>query len=351
MKCGVQICDKLAVSSIQNAGFDYIELTYDNGYDYTENKISGIEMAGISITEDRLFSTLQLAREKNADYLLINTDNMDNADGLLNVFENAKEMIEDMDIVILIQNGVMGDDVSGYKYGAFSDSQAIIQLVEYGNRLCENNPFKIAVDVGRANLLAKNVPVMIMEMKEYVYLLHVNDNDGRKNLKQMPFTFTTGRGAWSTDWNKIWAAVMKCGKTEWIIFNALGLYNRVPQSLQQAMLELQKAIYDKWMWQVNFEEVLKGRRIVLFGSGGMAVNFIKVWGDRYKPEFIVDNNQSRWGISLLDCGIKSPEKILTIPEDERLVLICNMYYNEIKTQLSSMGVRYECYNDEFYWFG
>ncbi|MGN0316410.1 MAG: hypothetical protein ACI4E1_00570 [Lachnospira sp.] len=351
MKCGVQICDIIAVSSVQNAGFDYIELTEDKANDYKENKISGIEISGLYITEDKLFSALQLVREASADYLLINTDNMINSDGLSDAFENAKEMIEDMDIVILIQNGVIGDDVKGYKYGAFSDAQAIIQFVEYGNRLCENKPFKVAVDVGRANLLAKNIPVMIMELKEYVYLLHVNDNDGQKNLMQMPFTFTTGRGAWSTDWNKIWAAVMKCGKAEWIIFNSIGLLKRIPQTLQKAMLELQKAIYDKWMWQVNFEEVLKGRKIVLFGSGGMAVNFIKVWGDRYKPEFIVDNNQSRWGISLLDCEIKSPEKILEIPEDKRLVLICNKYYNEIKTQLSSMGVRYECYNDEFYWFG
>lgn len=41
--------------------------------------------------------------------------------------------------------------------------------------------------------------------------------------------------------------------------------------------------------------------------------------------------------------VKSPDEILNVPENERNVWVCNMYYDAIGAQLDGMGVEYRCY--------
>ena len=117
------------------------------------------------------------------------------------------------------------------------------------------------------------------------------------------------------------------------------------------MAELLEAMYEEWIESCfKTEEYLAadGKKIILFGAGRMALNYMQNWGDKYPPAFLVDNNseihgQERWGIP-----VKSPDEILNVPESERNVWICNMYYDAIGAQLDSMGVEYRCYWDHYY---
>ena len=76
-------------------------------------------------------------------------------------------------------------------------------IAEYCNRLCDTAIVGISINVGYSNLLAKNVRSQIDQCSEYLCMIHANDNGGVYNEKQMPFTFTRGRGNLITDWYHI----------------------------------------------------------------------------------------------------------------------------------------------------
>ena len=76
--------------------------------------------------------------------------------------------------------------------------------------------------------------------------------------------------------------------------------------------------------------------------------YLKKWGEKYPPFFLVDNNASTWGKYFGPYKIQAPESILEIPEKERTVIICTMYYDAIEKQLDGMGVSYQCFWDQYY---
>ncbi len=85
-------------------------------------------------------------------------------------------------------------------------------------------------------------------------------------------------------------------------------------------------------------EDMKGKQIILFGAGLMFEDYMKKWGRRYKPSFLVDNDESKWGRMRQGIEIKSPQEIIKIPEKKRRLIICSFYYKEIEKQLREMGI-------------
>lgn len=87
---------------------------------------------------------------------------------------------------------------------------------------------------------------------------------------------------------------------------------------------------------------VKGKKIILFGAGMMMEDYMKKWGNRYRPEFLVDNDENKWGRQRFGVPIKSPEEIQKIPEGKRRLIICSFYYKEIQKQLEQMGIHDYC---------
>lgn len=83
---------------------------------------------------------------------------------------------------------------------------------------------------------------------------------------------------------------------------------------------------------------VKGKQIILFGSGMMFEDYMKKYGDKYRPAFLVDNDENKWGRCRMGLEIRKPEEVLTIPEGKRHLIICSFYYREIAEQLQQMGV-------------
>lgn len=90
-----------------------------------------------------------------------------------------------------------------------------------------------------------------------------------------------------------------------------------------------------------FENIFKdveSKQIYLFGSGDFAKKFIDQFGKYYEIKGILDNNSEKWGTTLYDIPINSPE----IVKEETLpyrVFICIKYYEDVLTQLKKMEVR------------
>lgn len=94
----------------------------------------------------------------------------------------------------------------------------------------------------------------------------------------------------------------------------------------------------------------RGRKIILFGAGLMFEDYMKKYGDKYRPAFLVDNDENKWGRSRMGIPIRNPEDILKVPERDRRLIICSYYYREISEQLDKMGIHdYKVYVQEIEW--
>ena len=97
-------------------------------------------------------------------------------------------------------------------------------------------------------------------------------------------------------------------------------------------------------------EGVKGKKIILFGAGMMFEDYMKKYGSKYKPAFLVDNDENKWGRFRMGFEIRGPEAILEVPEEKRRLIICSFYYREITEQLEKMGIRdYKVYVQEVDW--
>lgn len=95
---------------------------------------------------------------------------------------------------------------------------------------------------------------------------------------------------------------------------------------------------------------IKGKKIILFGAGLMFEDYMKKYGDRYRPAFLVDNDENKWGRSRMGIPIREPKEILEVPVEKRRLIICSYYYREISTQLEEMGIHdYKVYVQEMEW--
>lgn len=84
---------------------------------------------------------------------------------------------------------------------------------------------------------------------------------------------------------------------------------------------------------------LDNQRMILFGAGNMVHSYMKQEGKKYPPYCLVDNDSSKWGKSLLGIPIQNPALLPTLlREKPSRLIICNIYYQEIGTQLRKMGI-------------
>lgn len=109
--------------------------------------------------------------------------------------------------------------------------------------------------------------------------------------------------------------------------------------------------YEEYMRKLTgMFENLKGKQIILFGAGLMFEDYMKKWGGRYRPAFLVDNDENKWGKRRMGIEIKNPEELRGIPRQKRRLIICSYYYKEIETQLEAMGIHdYRVYIQHLEW--
>ena len=182
-------------------------------------------------------------------------------------------------------------------------------------------------------------------------MIHANDNGGMKNDRQMPYTFTKGRGELVTDWYHIIGQLIRMDFQGWMIFDTIGLFGRCPEKLQTQFIRLLRGLVTEWESQYTFaERVLNqpDKKLILFGAGKMLGEYMRVFGEQYPPYFAVDNGSARWNTEILGVPVKNPQEILAVPEEERNVVICCMYYDAIGTQLREMGITYNEFQDRYF---
>ena len=93
-----------------------------------------------------------------------------------------------------------------------------------------------------------------------------------------------------------------------------------------------------WRTVLNRFEI-EGKRVVLWGAGTKGTLFLNSFSDISSLEFIVDVNPNKWGLYIPGSGqqVISPDSLKGYQPDVVLIMNPN-YYQEISTQLNSMGL-------------
>lgn len=311
---------------------------------YGEGGIVGIQIPLLDLTADHFVEVLEKCEALGVSYLVLETMEVTRREYLLDLVEEVGAMLSMDELPIYIENGCRMLRPRYYVHGPFSDAGALLEIEQACNDLSGTTRFGICFSPGYANLLGQNIRGMVMKLQSHIKLLHVNENDGFQNDKQMPYTFTSTRNINSIEWSSVIGELQKAGFAGPIVFDVEGLFAMTPEPLQAQMLRLLATIGKEWSMHLFYEEFLnQGKQIVLFGAGKMMLNYLISWGNRFPPAFVVDNNEAAWGEVREGVRIQGPQEILKIPPEERLVLVCNMHYDEIGQQLKQLGIQ-EFYN-------
>lgn len=84
------------------------------------------------------------------------------------------------------------------------------------------------------------------------------------------------------------------------------------------------------------KDILVGyRKIIVWGTGNFYTMYKALLDERVT--YFVDNNEKKWGMSLDQKCIWSPEKLREEDTDGTLVIVCNHYFEEISVQIKQYG--------------
>lgn len=246
-------------------------------------------------------------------------------------------------VTVLIENSCK--NINGhFVRGMFSNPEDVKGfIVEFGT---EN--FGFAFNQANMNLSGQNPLEYLKELKGYVQAVILSDNDGDQNAKLLPFTSNSIKGS-NVDWTSLVRGVRACGFDGDIVLEYTDTASFVSTYLKPDLLFYMKKTGDYFKWQFEMERMIKKYSSrVLFGAGNMCRNYMINYGKDYPPLFTCDNNSANWGKTFEGLEVKNPEELKNLPKDTA-VLICNVYYREIESQLRDMGIEnpIERFNDEF----
>lgn len=233
--------------------------------------------------------------------------------------------------------------------GACSNIRDLKWYIETLNRKAGAECFGGCYDTGHANLFGSNMREDIRILGKYLKVLHIHDNDGVSDSHQIPYSFSNAQGGCATDWGGFLLGLRDIGFTGVLSFETYQSFVSIPGVLQDTLLKMLYEIGRNFSRVISYETVLyqeRQQKRIIFGAGKMFNVYMQQFGKKYPPLFAVDNNEKLWGTVKSGVRICNPIDILKIPEEERLVIICNAYYEEICVQLSCMGVRNSLLSEE-----
>ncbi|MBR3624545.1 MAG: sugar phosphate isomerase/epimerase [Selenomonadaceae bacterium] len=204
--------------------------------------------------------------------------------------------------------------------------------------------FGFHLDIGTYSFLGQNMRDAAVILGDRIKAITLRDCDGMGDTAILPFTFGV-----RTDWLNIIRGLREISFDGPIIMNFATTASVTSPMLKPALIKYAREIGDFFAWQADMENMLKRYdKRVLFGAGNMCRAYMKCYGEKYPPLFTCDNDKVKWGTEFCGLKVKSPEKLKNLPKD-CAVLICNVYYREIESQLRDMGIENPIvfFNDEY----
>jgi sugar phosphate isomerase/epimerase len=228
--------------------------------------------------------------------------------------------------------------------GACSEARKTVEYIDILNKKAGEERFGACFDVGHANVLGKNLREEVRALGSHLKVLHIHDNDGVTDSHQLPYSFSDARSELcTTDWSGYLLGLREIGFGGVLSFETYRSFTSYPGVLQDSLLQYLYRIGVNFSHVICFNQILDqmgSKKKILFGAGKMFDVYMGEYGEKYPPIFAVDNNAHLWGTEKLGVPICNPQAILEVQEEDRVVILCNAYYEEIAKQLEDMGINH-----------
>jgi sugar phosphate isomerase/epimerase len=250
-------------------------------------------------------------------------------------------------IKILIKNDY---DVKNGHYvrGCLSDVYRLREFVDKLNESVGREVYGVYFDIGVCNILSQDIYEYSIILGRRIKAISLRENDGIIDSEMLPFTCVMNKKP-RMNWMSVIRGLRKIEFDGAIICDFDDTHFTASHLIRPALIQYEKKVADFIVWQLEIEKnIKKYDKRVLFGAGNMCRNYMKCYGEEFKPLFTCDNDESIWGTYFEGLEVKSPESLKELPDD-CAIFICNTYYSEITQQLRDMGIKnpIEYFNDEY----
>lgn len=151
--------------------------------------------------------------------------------------DSIAPMAKEMGIVICIENlyESAGDHLVE---GPCCNVRKAVERIDRINDRYQAEVLGFCFDTGHANLVGIDFESFITALGERLKVLHIHDNDGIKDLHQIPFTFTkTRENKSSTDWEGFIRGLRNIGYDKTLSFETAPVLKAFPESMKHDALE------------------------------------------------------------------------------------------------------------------
>ena len=260
----------------------------------------------------------------------------------MRLFTEIAALAQEGNITILFENQCYNNH--GHKMRGFcSDAYEAAEWLDDLNKAAGEERFGLCMNTGTCNLCATDMHEFAATLSKRIKAVILRDCDGHNDASLPPF-FTR-----NTDWLGFVRGMREIGFDGMLVSDIADSAEAFPPLLKPQIIHIAKLTAEYMKWQIGIEAALKKyKSIVLFGAGNMCRNYMKCYGEKFPPLFTCDNNSRLWGTEFCGLTVRSPEALLTLPEESG-IFICNTYYREIEAQLRELGVQnnIEFFNDEY----
>lgn len=146
-------------------------------------------------------------------------------------------MAKEMGITLCVENlyNSLGNHMVE---GPCCDVQKVVERIDRINAQYGAEVLGFCFDTGHANLVGLDAYDFITRLGPRLKVLHVHDNDGVRDLHQVPYTFTkTRENKPSTDWDGFINGLKDIGFDGVINFEASPVINSFPDEMKEDVLE------------------------------------------------------------------------------------------------------------------
>lgn len=262
-------------------------------------------------------------------------------------YRKLANVSEEIGVVLLLKNQCRS--INGHLVrGMFCNAEETMRFIDKINNAFENERIGFCLDTGICNICGQDMYDFVSILGNRLKTVILRDNDGYMDGSLLPFT-STGIGGTRTSWISLIRGLRRVNFNGDLIIDFHDSICAIPNMLRPQYLGFAKNIGAYFKWQLEQERILaKYTKRVLFGAGNMCRNYMKCYGEDYPPLFTCDNNSKLWDTEFEGIMVKNPEELKKIAKD-CAIFICNIYYDEIETQLRDMGIKnpIEYFNDEY----
>lgn len=150
--------------------------------------------------------------------------------------DSIAPMARELGIVICIEN--LYDGIGGHLVeGPCCDARKAAERIDRINDRYQSEVLGFCFDTGHANLLGLDFSGFLQTLGPRLKVLHIHDNDGIRDLHQIPFTFArTRENKSSTDWNGFLSGLRQIGFEQVLSFETAPVLTAFPQGLKEDAL-------------------------------------------------------------------------------------------------------------------